>query len=337
MPWISLAATRYRFKADMAYYYGKSDHEKVETQPIDARAGLESLLSGEYVDRELKRAVGLLKRSGAERKIMRDALDSVLSLACLAWMAGHDIDPVLDQIRKGKAFRSPLEKKLKLMAEWITDPTAAPQPKSPRGEHVQDEKEFLRVLERLAPEEALDIALTPDHGAWTTFSSFILPLAVVVTKRRGAEPDTVRRLLYLGPHPERRGHVLFEATQAPPKFRVAVRADDRSTWPSFAAVEIKGETLFAYHYMGISWKAPLLFEPDLNAFDFLDHLELSWKLVEEAVPAKDWKQIQQLRKAGHSQHVVAFDSTEAAAPEGDLDAAAQHYGLALEAHDLLAI
>ena len=70
MPWISVAATRYRFRVNVAYYFQKPDHEDAKTQTITDRPGREALIVSDpaFVEREIRRAVGLLARSGAAAK-----------------------------------------------------------------------------------------------------------------------------------------------------------------------------------------------------------------------------------------------------------------------------
>jgi hypothetical protein len=339
MPWISLAAARYRFKTDVEENYLDPSHEVLEQQPVDARPGLDALISGldRYIPRELKRSAGLLRISGAERKLVPGAVREVFGLAVLAWVGGEEVGPIVENIAGSKALRSPEAKRLQDIAKWIIDPALAPRAKEPRSGHVEGEKEWFKVVGQSSPEESLDLALTPDHGDWAVLGGFVLPLAMLVAISRGGRRETVLDLLARGPRVERRGRLLYERTQRQPEFDEEVHPDQPATWPSFAAVEIKDEELIAYHYLDISWKAPLLFEPEsgLNAFSFLDHVDLAWRLVDDAATAADRQLIKGLRDQGRCRHVVAFDSAEAVVSDDDLNAAAKHYQLQLEARDLM--
>jgi len=126
---------------------------------------------------------------------------------------------------------------------------------------------------------------------------------------------------------------LYERTTKRPAVNVTVNENDPATWPGFDAVEAKQEKLFVYHYLGPRWQAPIVFQPDIDAVPFLRHLALSWKLVEQTVPAATWKRIQGAIDGGQVTHVIAFDPEQSLVAKDTIENASREYAIDLQAAD----
>jgi hypothetical protein len=338
MPWISLAATRHKFKKDVQVWFSDPDHENMAGAMLTSREGRDAALAGDrsYVDREAKRAVGLLAKVDPAKKISPENYGDVMGLAALATLAGTKPEPWLENISKSARPKQPEARAFHDLAKKILLPSPVKYTEEPEPGHVTNDKEWFKLLAETSSDHAFDLSETPDHNIWAALTKFVLPLGYLVAKERelaGKKVD-LAELWKMGPYPERRGRVIYERTLPKPKFGTKVDPEAPATWPGFDAVEIKGSEVIAYHYLGITWKAPIVMSKGLNAFEFLDHLDLSFQHLEESLTDLDKKRIQTARKAKEILHCVVFDSAEAFADEDSIAAAAEHYGVKLEVKDL---
>jgi hypothetical protein len=147
----------------------------------------------------------------------------------------------------------------------------------------------------------------------------------------GSDPS---RLFSQGGYPERHPGVIYERQQQRPDHFTVPEPQQPSTWYGFDAVELREGRLLAYHYMGFGWRAPLLFEGSLNAFQFLDSLPLSWQLLRAGVTEEQWREVSALERSGRCTHVVVCDMNHVNVSPPHIERAARHYGLTLEVQDV---
>jgi hypothetical protein len=186
----------------------------------------------------------------------------------------------------------------------------------------------------------MEVVLAPDHDLWAgDLKIFALPLGLLLHRSLQEEglEVAVEDIFRLGGYPERHREVLYERDVARPAWQTGPVPGDKSTWYGFDAVEIAEGELRVYHYLTLKWKAPLIFDDELNAFEFLDQLDQSWSFVRESVDENDRERIDSLRNQGKERHIVVRDVTEAPLVKGHLERAAEHYGINLDAKDVLEV
>jgi len=305
-------------------------------------------------DADLYRKLIAWKTGGTSKPDAETLSQTLDMLAALHWL-GDDIAPALERIASVRSYRDPEAKLLRRIAIAILALRTQPAPACPlkpgkRVGHVMKENSrpqtWYSFLEKASPEEALDLALTPDWSQfWNRlFRPFVLPLALLVHERRRSrgEPSDFGEVFRFGPYPSMRGTVVYERVQRQLDFfiseeRVVIDPKKRETWPSFDALEIRGEDLYAYHFLTCQFKAPLLYTKMLDTFSFLDGVAFSWRLVEENVSSKVWMTIQRLRAGDRCTHVVVYDAAEAASVPGHTEAAAKDHDLRLQTASFLQV
>jgi len=353
MAWINLASRRYVARAEAEFCFGP---ESTTTASMHVSGEIRAaLLAGEpsrlegHADayRDLLR----WKTEGGKTPDAGTLADTFAIVTGVA-VLGRDVRPILRAIAGGKNYRDPCSRLLRSIAATVLEPSRrrpAPRPGRWRPSHGHVLKErskgatWFEFASRVAADVALDLALCPDYEQFGyELGRTMLPLAMLVHAERRARGETsdLAELVRLGPYAERRAEVVFERTQAQPELFVSQRrhvaiSRKPESWPSFDAVEIRGDELIAYHHLGLSFKAPLLFDRHLDAFAFLAEIERSWQLVEKQVAKRVWDRISRLRRSGRSKHVVVYDPAEAGPMAGHTAAAAEHYGVRLETASFL--
>jgi hypothetical protein len=347
MGWINLVSTRSLLRHNVRNYVEKLESA---TQPPDlgssAFAGLYALLSDErdLFARVTTLALPLLDNYQSSHRKSSDLVrpmifPDLVALLVMASLVGDDRRELWSKIGGAKPAA-----KSSRMSELhkVTCRIAGARPDSPgRGQPgrgaVGGESQWLKLL-KTAPTRALfDLAISPDSRIWTSvLRTFVFPLGLLLSKELTESGGSVDpfELFKIGSYPERHPRVLYERQYPRPDFGTEPRDEQPESWAGFDAVEVSGNELLAYHYVGLKWKAPLLFDRELNAFQFLDQLDKSWELVERQVSSERWEEIERHRKAGHCRHVVVYDENEASCPPEDLQRAAQHYGVNLRARDV---
>jgi hypothetical protein len=261
---------------------------------------------------------------------------TLIGETCLYHMAGEDQFDVWERILSIGKPEDPLARALLALLKSLLesdDPDALAEPKGPRKlRYPRAERALLEALQKLSTADLLDLMNSPDNdwsGAWYQF--FVLPLAVKRARELGSAPIVPASM---GAWPGRRGELLYGRTRQRPGRGTVVRHDDPKTWYGFDAVERKDEKLLVFHYIGLTWKAPLMFDAKSNAFLFLESLEEDWSEVRTAVSPDVWTWIERERQAGRCTHVVAYEPERVSVPEGAVEAAGTHYGVALVAKSL---
>jgi hypothetical protein len=347
MGWINLVSTRFLLRRNVKNYV-----EKLEStaQPPDlgssAFAGSYALLSDEreIFTRITRLSLPLLDNYRSSKRKSSDLVrplifPDLVALLVMANLAGDDRRELWSKIASAK----PAAKDLRMLElHKVVCRITGAHPDSPGSRQpglgaVESESQWLKLL-KTAPTRALfDLAISPDSNLWTSvLKIFVLPLGLLLSKELAESGEIVDpfELFKLGAYPERHPNVIYERQYPRPNFGIEPRDEQPESWVGFDAVEVSGNELLAYHYVGLKWKAPLLFDQELNAFQFLGQIDKSWKLVKQHISSEQYAEIEKLKKAGQCEHIVVYDENEASCPLEDLQRAAQHYGVNLQARDV---
>jgi hypothetical protein len=257
-------------------------------------------------------------------------LGTILRNSCIFHMAGMNQEAVWrTMLTLGTSRQQGVPALLDLVSK-LADPASArsPEKRRPRAlKYPRDLNAFVRGLPGRSTDVSLDIVNSPDHPDYVIWMAhFRLPLAILRGRELGCDPVLT---LSRGARPERRGELLYRRTQRRPPFETKVSSRAPKTWFGFDALERSGDDLLVYHYIGLSWAAPLCFEPDLDAFVFLKSLPYDWKDVQKNVSKRTWVWIEQARRDGRCTHVVVYDPTDVWVQQGAPEAAGAHYGVKL--------
>ncbi len=341
MAWINLCATRHALRAEVEDCL--ENPEDFEMDSVASYAGLAALMLG---DRSLFESVAELARPTYETyaRLLREdttrlysvqRLADLFTLSVIEHVAGSPQDDLWRWIAGLPRFSDREMRSLRGCIEWLVKPPRARQD-SFTG-HIETDAEWYKALAKRPVDHLLDMALSPDHPRWVVLSRFVPALALIVAAQHAAAGEEVDPIDFFsqGSQPGRHPRVLYERVAERPHPLGEVDPDDSETWFGFEAVEILEDELVAYHFLSYRWQAPLLFADDLNAFHFLDSVDLSWKQVEQRVDPDVWREILALRASDRCRHVIVYDSSVAAAYEDDLERASEAYGLRLEAADVI--
>ncbi|HEX8129157.1 MAG TPA: hypothetical protein VF527_08660 [Pyrinomonadaceae bacterium] len=340
MSWISLAASRYELREGLRINYEDAGHQAHRFDKLSSLIGLYAMLAGDdfYVKREIERAQILLRDHRDYIHPPNHVLmGEVLSLAVIASLGDMDCSDIFQSIAKMKKYKGKGEKSLQLLARRIAGLEETPNKPSRKRGHVKGEAQWYRFVEKAAPADAFNLAVTPEHPHYSLFQNYVLPLAYLVAfERAGADwRDYLLRLSkWGGSDPGAGRNIVYERTSTAPSVEVKVKPGNKATWRGFDAVELKGEEVFAYYYLGVTWQAPLFFEEDINIYLFLDNVEFDWHLVEEAVATEQWRTLAAAKEQGRCSYVFVYDAAQITAPEDDLARAEEHYGLNIIARDI---
>lgn len=341
MSWLSLAANRYELRAGLRRNLEDADHQALRYEVVSALLGIHALLVADdfYIEREVERAQALLQNFREHIHPPNPALmGDVLSLAIIAGLGGADATDVIRSIATAKIYTTRRDKTLQLLARRILGLDKTPsKPYGKRG-HVTTEAQWYHVVERVTPADGFNLAVTLEHDLISLFRRYILPLGYLLAQTE-AESDWriyLRQLMAWGsPIPKNKKEIVYERTATVPRAEVALDPDDKSTWRGFDALELRGDDLVAYYYLGVNWEAPLFFDAKMNIYSFLDNVEFDWRLVKEVVSVELWQRIDAARALReHCAYVVVYDASVASAPEDDLRRAVEHYGVNLITKDV---
>ncbi|HEV2801610.1 MAG TPA: hypothetical protein VGW12_13985 [Pyrinomonadaceae bacterium] len=340
MPWISLSAYRYVLRTIVEGNLDYAEDEESRLEEIDAMYGRSAMLYGDeaHVARECRLARLVLEEFQDEVQTPDpEVLGDVLSLAVMAELDGADCGELFRSIGEAKLYKGRNAKSLQLLARRMAELEKTPtKPYGERG-HVKTEAAWLRVVKDVSPADAFGLSVTPDHPEESLLEKFILPLGYLAARAetKGDWRARLRRMLRRGDaRAERTDAVVYERTDEPPSVEVRPDPEDRTTWRGFDAVELADDEVVAYYYLGVGWEAPLFFEEMINVYQFLDGVDLDWRLVEETLAPELRRKVKAAREAEKCSYVVVYDANSAHAPEPALARARAHYGLEIIPRDL---
>jgi hypothetical protein len=342
---MNLAATRHELSVVAAEHLQMFESGEA-LAPWNANPARFAFMSGEasLVERAVALSRGIVPQfseATEEELTALAALPDVLTWSVVAHLDGVDQSELWRRIASAPAARDEVIRKLQEVAAQLLDPQPSPAEaaKPSKEGHGKSERDWFRRLKKSPTRRLFDLAASPDHPLWGFFfSSLVLPLGLLLQfELRAAGDDKgadARTLLRLGAYPERHENVIYERRHERPKALSVPRPDAPETWFGFDALQLSGEQLFAYHWLGFSWKAPLLFDDDVNAYHFLNTLDLSWRLAQEALPPEQWKRVERVKDTERCVHVVVIDGNHAQFSSSHLARAEQHYGVKLEVADV---
>lgn len=347
MAWINIASTRFRLREEAEYLMDKLEFA---TEPsLSPKAlMLRCLQTG---DRTLAtrakalahRLLALFYGDIADGDLLYpEVLPEIVGLSIVAHIDGADQTALWERIAKANSPPEPVMRALKGVVACLLDaPTTLTGKKQIKSGHVYRESDWINLLKKEDLSRLFDLASSPDHPLWGyTLDSFVLPLGLLLHREllaRGDDAPDIHDLFRLGSYPWRHPNVVYERQQERPDPLSIPDPDKQDTWFGFDAIEIRDHQAYVYHYLGLSWQAPLLFEKDANAFYFLESSDLSWKLVETSLPLRQWQKIKNMRDRDDCVHIVVHDSTKAQSLPHDLAQAGKYYGVKLEARDLMLV
>jgi hypothetical protein len=340
MCWISLAATRYDTRAEAEVQL--DDWEDSTENSSSMKPVLLAFLSGEqqYVARARKLSHKLLQFFDDSEDLLHPAvLPDVVGLSVAAHIDGDD------QTRLWKKIvtrAKPKDARMRALQAVVSKLLSAPGKSEPRPEpvrgHVHTEAQWIKLVAKGPAHRIFDLAATPDHPLWLDcLQFFVLPLGLIYHRELTAadvKDVSIFDLFRMGSYPWRHPAVIYERVQEKPDSLSRPDPKDPATWFGIDAIDVLGDNIRAYHYLGFDWQAPLLFEGGVNAYRFLDTLDLSWKQVEQTIPKPDWQMLSPRLNSEKCSHIVVHDEEVSPAVSPDIEDAAKHYGLRLDVEDV---
>ena len=337
MSWISLAATRYRQRQLVSQAFAGTSYASSPLRVVSSLETLTALLAGDRTafDSEARRAEPLIRRLAGERKApSTDGMASVFGLAVVGSLLGDDSLAIIDRIARARSYRDAQDKALQLIARRIMG--LEPEVEHPYRVlgHVETEAAWVELV-RMAPTlHALRLATCPDHPQWPLLSDFVLPLALLAARKlKSATPaETLIDLVSNGGEPVKPSRTVVYERAFPLSAEDSTEAAHPKTERGFDAITLDNGMLTAYYWLGFRWKAPLVYEPALNSFDFLERVASDWEAVEASCPTDKRDGLRILRESG-CRYTVVIDASESFSEPGDILAAAEAYGISLEVRD----
>ncbi len=342
MCWINIASTRYQLREE-----AKKLIEEWEICPesksLGMIPGLLCLITG---DRELITRAMTLSHSSLEFFAATRAeglgdpavLPHLVGLSVIAHLDGEDQSKLWQRIATSEPFINKTMRALQTTIGRLVGTHSMPTKTSqPKLGHIKSTGDWLGRLTKAPTRYLFDLAISPDHSLWEyTLDSFVLPLGLLLEKelRESGDPVDPYDLFRLGAYPQQYTEVIYERQHKRPAWDSVPDPDAPETWFGFDAVELYDQQLFIYHYLGLKWQAPLLFDDEVNAFQFLNQLDKSWRLMQMSLPSEQWEEVERLKRAEQCVHIVVHDTTLAPCLPAHLERAARHYGVVLESRDI---
>lgn len=342
MSWLSLAAGRHELRAVLQRNLDDPPHKEMRLSSLGSMLGLYALLVGDdyHVDWEVERARLLLEKFATHIRPPNPALMSdVLSLTIIAGLGDDapDYTDIYESIAKARTYKGKRDQSLQLLTERILGRKPVPSKPYKRRGHITKLGQWWRLVEDIAPGSAFDLAVTPEHDQFSEFETQILPLGYLLARDSAGDEwrGHLRQLLAWGSADlENRREVVYERTAKAPPVETKHDPNDEFTWRGFDAVELHGEDVNAYYYLGTNWEAPLFFDESINVYSFLDHVDSNWQLAESALTPELRARVGAAREAGRCAYIVVYDAGVADAPEDALQRARAHYGLDILTKDI---
>lgn len=245
--------------------------------------------------------------------------------------AGEAVDSELKRLSQLKGYKETGARVVQGILQRILSGEKAKS--SPRQiGYPETEPKFLKLAERYAPPIPLQITLVPDGPFWGRQFVAVVPLAYETLLAAGVVPDADRlgAIVRAGGAEERR-EVVYERVSGVP----GVWRDDPTEVPGFDVVELTADSVVVHHYMGVRWQAPLLFDKDVNAFHFLEHVDAGWKQVQASVGKEAWTRLTKARAERRTVHRVSIDAVNAMEDPASTERARQRYSVEIEVVDFL--
>lgn len=327
MAWISIAAQRGRFRRQAT----ESRTAWLERGSIDFSNGAllvvwlggdeEAILQQEEI---VARPTHLTPKVVARPPewLFATLADSLL----LRRAAGEDVVAELKRLSDVKGYTD----KAVLIVQRALKRIATGKPLAAVGRSVAypESEADLRKLADRSPLLGAQLALVPDGKLWGRVTGIAITLAYEALASSGAEPDLpqLRSLIRAGGDPRPRVLVYERHGEG----SSGVWREDTSVAPGFDAVEVTDDAVIVHHYMGVRWHAPLLFDNDVNAFQFLAHLDAGWAIVEGALDAPAWSRLSLARANRRTVHRVSIDPVNACEDPASTARARDRYGVDIE-------
>jgi hypothetical protein len=314
MPWISAAAARTTLRQNAGRHL---QDQQAGTTPktVDHMTITDAFIGAEDESMRMAADHAEAMLPWMEKRVpLNNATNTAnyLNLAIATRYKGVDVTSRFENLLKSTPDNDPST----LALRWIAERILRRETKPPK---VAKAPRWLLDVTQVAPADALDKVLIPDHVDFVDMQAFVLPLALLLETTTDKPFHVYARD---GGHPERRGDVIYE--------RVTPQQ-------GFDAVEKTNQKLLAYHYLDQKWHAPIVFQPDIDGMPFLHDLPAAWKLVEQTVPKERFESIRSDVEAGNVTHVIAYDPAHALVAKGALENASQKYGIHLVAADFMTV
>jgi hypothetical protein len=327
MPWISAAAARSTLRQTSRQHL---QDQRAGTTPktVDHMTITDAFIGGEEETMRMAAEHAEAMLPWMETRVpLSNARDiaNYLNLTVAARYTGGHANARLEHLLKAKPDKDPAT----LVLRWIAERVLCGDSRPPR---VAKAARWLAAVTQLAPADALDGVLIPEHVDFVDMQAFVLPVALLLE-------TTSKKSFALyardGGHPERRGQAVYERDAT--KSAVTARGPDGVRRQGFDAVERKDSNLWAYFYLNQKWDAPIVFQPAIDGMPFLHDLDASWKLVTQSVPAGTWDGIRPALEAGSVTYVIAHDPVRAPIAKGALENASAKYGIKIVAANYMTI
>ncbi|WP_437576626.1 hypothetical protein [Sorangium sp. So ce887] len=265
------------------------------------------------------------------KMLARPSETLLLSLAAsllLRRCAGEDVDKELKRLAHLKGYREKAPQIVQAALERVLS-GKKPAGRARKIGYPETEEEFKKLSERVPPPIPAQLALVPDGPLWGRLSGTVIPLAYEALSSSGARPDleSLGAFIHSGAGSRERD-VVYERTGG--GVPSGVWRKDPIEVPGFDAVELTEEAVIVHHYMGVRWQAPLLFDEDVNAFQFLKHVEAGWDQVRETIGSEAWSRLVRARAERRTVHRISIDPENAMEDAVSTERARKTYGVEIE-------
>src|SRR6266852_2331859 len=209
MPWISLCSERKRVRETAALTMQR-EHDKVMPRSYDHLPTVGAFISGDsdLIGKAVRRSRELLPKSKAEQEPPSPTLlPHAIAMAIAAAYEDYDPSAVFEVIAAAKYTDASAD--LQRIVLHILGRGPKPTLVKPPVEVASDE-EWIDLVFQGPANQALDLALTPDHPRWTTLAMFTLPLAYLLARDAKSWRDRFAALVRFGPFAAVENEIVYE-------------------------------------------------------------------------------------------------------------------------------
>lgn len=287
MAWINLVSNRFEIRQNAlkSLTSWKNEHELIGNHKF----GLYTLLSGDeslfhqstfFTEKWL---VYYLKKEKVWGQ--STVYPTMINLSILLHLAGKNMKAVFSNLSLVKVENTVLNKSLqKLILSYLNGGEVG---KNVLSEQITSEKEWVKALVSVKPENLFDLSLCPDHPMWTMLlSHYCLPLSLFLPNKKSPINYFANGFSF-----QNHTDVLYERQYRKPLLETEVTSDS-NTLPGFDAIEIKNNELLFYYWLGFDWQATIDFTSHtLNAFKAFQNFKESINVIKNQVEIKKWQTI----------------------------------------------
>jgi hypothetical protein len=330
MAWISVVAARNDFITSVSEHCAARAKDGIVA--FDSGNLVWAWLAGSPAAKGEEESILMRPTHLTSRMVERPSETLLLSLAgslLLRRCLGENVDADLARLAKLKGYKETSSLVVQATLNRIVSDTTFSTKRVGKIGYPETNRDFKKLVEGTAPPIPAQIALVPDGSLWSrTCTGTVIPLAYEALSASGKRPDLSRlsEFVHCGGDPRKRDVVYQRVGQA----SSSVWREDPTEVPGFDAVELTEDAVIVHHYMGVRWQAPLLLDEDVNAFQFLAHVDAGWDQVRDTLGADGWQRLQKVRATHRTVHRVSIDIENATDDPASTAQASKTYGVEIE-------